>query len=116
MGHGKVTIRGRKTWAHIAHWRQIKGPVPKGLELDHLCRIPACIRLDHLEPVTHAENLRRGAGTRMTAEAHRDIFRLRAEGLSHRKIATIVGLGKSTVGDVLNGHRWTDHTHLPGRA
>lgn len=28
-------------------------------ELDHLCRVPACCAPDHLDPVTHAENLRR---------------------------------------------------------
>ena len=36
--------------------------VPTGLELDHLCRRPACVNPAHLEPVTHRENLRRGEG------------------------------------------------------
>lgn len=30
-----------------------------GLTLDHLCRIPLCVRPQHLEEVTYAENLRR---------------------------------------------------------
>jgi hypothetical protein len=29
-------------------------------ELDHLCRVTACCSADHLEPVTHGENIRRG--------------------------------------------------------
>lgn len=37
------------------------GPIPDGLVLDHLCRTPACINPVHLEPVTYAENSRRGA-------------------------------------------------------
>jgi len=35
------------------------GPIPPGLTLDHLCGHPACVRPEHLEPVTAAENLRR---------------------------------------------------------
>lgn len=35
------------------------GPIPAGLELDHLCLNPICVNPAHLEPVTKAENLRR---------------------------------------------------------
>jgi HNH endonuclease len=45
--------------AHHVAWRQRYGPVPDGLELDHLCRIKACCNPDHLEAVTHAENVHR---------------------------------------------------------
>lgn len=37
------------------------GPVPEGLELDHLCRVTACVNPDHLEPVTHRENILRSS-------------------------------------------------------
>src|SRR5690554_7618442 len=36
------------------------GPIPEGLHLDHLCRNRACVRPDHLEPVTNKENVHRG--------------------------------------------------------
>ncbi len=36
------------------------GPVPTGLELDHLCRNRLCVNPSHLEPVTHTENVMRG--------------------------------------------------------
>lgn len=48
--------------AHIVGYQLYVGPVPKGLELDHKCRMRCCVNPAHLEPVTHAENVRRGAG------------------------------------------------------
>lgn len=45
--------------AHRFAYEQMVGPVPDGLELDHLCCVPPCVNPAHLEPVTHAENMRR---------------------------------------------------------
>lgn len=46
--------------AHRWRWEQEHGPVPEGLELDHLCRTTLCVNPEHLEPVDHRTNLRRG--------------------------------------------------------
>lgn len=51
---------GRRFRAHRVIYAAIKGPIPRGLSLDHLCRIKRCVNPDHLEAVTHAENVRRG--------------------------------------------------------
>jgi hypothetical protein len=40
------------------------GPIPAGLVIDHLCRVPSCMNPAHLEPVTNAENIRRGYAAR----------------------------------------------------
>jgi hypothetical protein len=61
-GHGTITIGGRQVLAHRAMYEREVGPIPTGMTLDHLCRIPACINPAHLEPVTLLENIRRGAG------------------------------------------------------
>ena len=45
--------------AHRFAYELLIGPIPAGLTLDHLCGRRACVRPDHLEPVTNAENLRR---------------------------------------------------------
>ena len=55
-GYGKV-VRSKR--AHVWVYENLVGPVPDGLELDHLCRIKACCNPDHVEPVTHRENMRR---------------------------------------------------------
>ena len=50
---------GHNVGAHRYAYEHQNGPVPDGLELDHLCRIRACCNPAHLEPVTSAENKQR---------------------------------------------------------
>jgi hypothetical protein len=61
---------GTRWGAHRWAYEHSVGPIPEGLELDHLCRTPACVRPDHLEPVSHSENVRRSTSP-MAAEAQR---------------------------------------------
>lgn len=69
-GYGRAYFGGKTTKAHKWMYERFVGPVPEGLELDHLCRTPGCVRWDHLEPVTHAENVRRGAGPTAVRAIH----------------------------------------------
>ncbi len=63
-GYGRVGNRGGGTELvhRIAH-EICRGPVPDGLELDHLCRNRACFCPAHTDPVTKQENYRRGRGS-----------------------------------------------------
>lgn len=54
-------IPGRSAYAHVRTYEDLVGPVPEGLQLDHVCRIRHCVNPAHLEPVTDSENKRRGS-------------------------------------------------------
>lgn len=94
LGYGKISPR---LLAHRAIYELSVGPISDGLELDHLCRNPSCVNPDHLEPVTHAENLRRGRGQKyeLSAEWLREQYV--EKGLSTIAIAKIIGCDNKTI-------------------
>jgi hypothetical protein len=59
-GYGKISANKKNLRAHRVAYAALVGEVPRGLQLDHLCRQRCCVNPHHLEPVTCAENLRRG--------------------------------------------------------
>lgn len=57
--YGRIWIDGKYRPAHRIIYEALVGEIKEGLEPDHLCRVTACVNPDHIEPVTHAENMRR---------------------------------------------------------
>ena len=45
---------------HRKTWEREVGPIPEGMDLDHLCRNRWCINVAHLEVTTRQQNLARG--------------------------------------------------------
>lgn len=67
-----VVYANRKRYRlHRVVYENLVGEIPKGLELDHLCRVKRCINPAHLEPVTHQINVERGnSGKNNSAKTH----------------------------------------------
>jgi HNH endonuclease len=67
-GYGGTFYAGKRMGAHRASYLMHVGPIPDGFQIDHLCRVRACVNPEHLEPVTRTENQVRGiAGQNVAA-------------------------------------------------
>lgn len=51
--NGKLHVASR--WSYVHH----KGPIPPDHEVDHLCRVRNCVKPEHLQTLTHKDNVRR---------------------------------------------------------
>ena len=68
-GYGKFKMTQAAWAAHRVSYELFVGPIPEGLQIDHLCRVRCCVNPKHLEPVTLQENFRRGIGNAHGAAA-----------------------------------------------
>ena len=60
-GYRQISYEGSRVYAHRLAYEMFIGPIPDGMELDHLCRNRGCVNPAHLEPVSHRENTLRGS-------------------------------------------------------
>ena len=59
-GYSSFSVKGRRLYGHRFAYEALVGPIPDGLEIDHLCRVRHCVNPGHMEPVTSRENTLRG--------------------------------------------------------
>ena len=62
-GYGQFSVDRRQRLVHRLMYEWFAGPIPAGMQIDHLCRVRRCANVAHLEVVTPRENTRRGMGT-----------------------------------------------------
>lgn len=102
-GYGTIRYDGRSRPVHRVVYELLVAPIPDGLQLDHLCHTNdescdggvecphrACVNPDHLEPVTHRENIRRGVKSRRTTcpQGHRYDVTIERRGGVERRCST----------------------------
>lgn len=59
-GYGHFSMNYKKIYPHRFAYELERGPIPKGMTIDHLCRVRCCVNVNHMEVVTRGENTLRG--------------------------------------------------------
>lgn len=114
-GYGRVQVKGKTIRAHRYFFEELIGPIPEGLQLDHLCRVRACVNPDHVEPVTNSANQLRSHVARPGQHNRAKLkpWQVRAMRrayeemeFSHAHLARVFGIDKSTARSILIRETW----------
>lgn len=111
--YGRYNKGGDRRFSHVVFWEREYGPVPPGKELHHLCveaghGTTLCCNPEHLEPVTHTENMRRGKSTLLTVAKVQAIKRQLNSGESWQKLARLYKVKEVTIAAIDRGYNWKD--------
>lgn len=107
-GYGVALIGGKRTRMHRWYFERARGKIPAGLEPDHLCHQKDCVNPDHMEAVSHAQNVRRSKKHTILTMEKADVIRaLRKQGALQREIAELFGVSQQTVSYIVNGKQWS---------
>lgn len=98
-------IDGREQYMHRAMYEQEIGSIPPGMQIDHLCKETRCMRPEHLEVVTPAENTRRSRSTKLTRAK---VVRIREGGENARKLTAEFGVSEFAIYRVRQRRCWRD--------
>ncbi len=106
-GYGTVSIKNKSHWVHKYFYENLVGEVPKGMELDHLCKNRICCNPDHLEIVTPAQNSQRSKNTKLSWDKVDQIRRLYFIGqCGYKELAQKFQVAIPTIVAVITGRTW----------
>jgi hypothetical protein len=94
---------GPDQYAHRSVYVHLRGPIPPGMTIDHLCRNRSCVNPDHLEVVSLKENVRRSPRTKLNTEA---VAEIRSSRDSNRALARKFGVTRQAIYRVRKGLSW----------
>jgi hypothetical protein len=69
-GYGSFDYQGRRWSTHRLAYELLVGPIPDGLQVDHVCKVKRCCNPEHLEPVTGKVNCERTDAATKTRCVH----------------------------------------------
>jgi len=115
-GYPQVFSHGTMMNAHRAVWIDAHGPLAPGIVVRHKCDNKRCIRLDHLEPGTHADNMRdavergrvvRGEKTASARLTAAQVLEIRKSTERQVALAARYGVNQATISLLRSGRTWS---------
>lgn len=107
LGYIRLWNGGNRILAHRAAFIKEYGPIPDGLEIDHLCHNRSCVNLLHLQLATHKQNSRRKVNSKLTMQDAEKIRSMRLTGLSLQKISDSFGVSKQMIWRIVQCKSWS---------
>lgn len=111
-GYGRLCVDGKWWQAHVWFYTQKHGPIPEGHILDHVrargCLYRDCCNPDHLEPVPHRVNVRRGKLAKLTQSQVDEIRQLQGVQPSTR-VGPMYGVSEDAILRIWQRKSWLDH-------
>ena len=103
----RINVNGRCVSAYRYYYEQKYGKVQDGLQIDHKCRNPSCVNPDHMEPVTPAENVRRGKNAKINVGIAGEVKKL-LKTMSRMEVSRKTGVPYGIVYHISRGVSWKD--------
>jgi hypothetical protein len=105
-GYGRVGIApGKMALAHRVYYEQYIERVPDGFELHHLCKVPGCVKPEHLVPKTRREHLRISGKLKLNPA---DVIEIRRSTEKQRVLAERYGVSQSLISRIKARLVWRD--------
>lgn len=108
LGYVRLWNKGNRILAHRKAYQDAYGEVPKGLEIDHVCKNRSCANPLHLRVVTHTENMRNATQTKLTLDIARTILSMNNDGVPIKDIAAYFGVTIQCVWLIIKKKTWKD--------
>lgn len=108
-GYGRVYNKGKSVPAHKFYYEEKFGEIPENYEMHHKCGNPGCVNPDHLEAITHTENIRHRNFTKLSMEKAKEIREMYSTGnYLQREIAVLYGVCRQTVNYLIQDKTWRE--------